>query len=343
MKDRCNLSFVTLALLCLFTLVSCKSDKLREHNSSVFTNDANSTRDLFTIRYRPKWHTQAQFAGIYIALEKGFYAQHGLNVQIQELLQSHDALDSLVAGKTDIVHLDLLHALEHCRDSTKIVNIGQITQKNSLLLIGKRSRGINSIEDFKGKKIGLWRSASFLISKIFMNKLQIPMKVIDIDWSINLFTQNAVDVINAMHYNEYHQMLQAGIKEEDLFVVDVAEFGLSIPDEGLYVTPSFYKSHPKECEAFAKATMDGWLYAFSHINETLDVVLKRMQADNLKANRAHQQWMLEGMKEAIAPTKEQLGWLKRTDFNLALNALVEYNNFPRNIRYEEFFPYGVQK
>jgi len=337
---QCLMAVVVLSVV---LLVSCKPDRSRLDDGHIRAGKSGVHQDLFRIRYRPKWQAQAQFAGIYMAESRGIYEQYGLDVEIQGLLQAQDAIDSLKSGTSDVVHLDLLRAIDVQRDSTWITNIGQINQKNAILLVGKRSRGINSLNDFKGKKLGEWRSGSYLITDIFLKGSKIPMEIVPIDGSINLFTQNVVDVVNVMRYNEYHQLLQAGIKEEDLFVADLSELGYQIPDEGFYVSKEFYSLHPNECKAFVDATMDGWLYAFSHPEEAIDEVVKRMQQDNIRANRAHQRWMLDKMKEVIMPIAGDLGKLKKTDYQNALKLMTEYYDFTRDIPFEEFCPNAAQK
>lgn len=337
---QCLMAVVVLSVV---LLVSCKLDRSRLDDGHIRAGKSGVHQDLFRIRYRPKWQAQAQFAGIYMAESRGIYEQYGLDVEIQGLLQAQDAIDSLKSGTSDVVHLDLLRAIDVLRESTWITNIGQINQKNAILLVGKRSRGINSLNDFKGKKLGKWRNGSYLITDIFLKGSKIPMEIVPIDWSISLFTQNVVDVINVMRYNEYHQLLQAGIKEEDLFVADLSELGYQIPDEGFYVSKEFYSLHPNECKAFVDATMDGWLYAFSHPEEAIDEVVKRMQQDNIRANRVHQRWMLDKMKEVIMPIAGDLGKLKKTDYQNALKLMTEYYNFTRDIPFEEFCPNGAQK
>ncbi|MCK9185106.1 MAG: ABC transporter substrate-binding protein [Candidatus Cloacimonetes bacterium] len=294
------------------------------------------------IRYCPKWQPQAQFAGIYMAINKGLYAQYGLDVQVQELMQASDAIDSVSEGSLDVVPLDLLAAIIANSEKTRLVNIGQISQKNTMLLVAKKSKQINSLADFEGKRIGIWRSSSNLITKAFLKEQGISMQFVTIDWSINLFLQGGVDVINAMRYNEYHQMLQAGLKKEELFIADLHELGCRIPDEGLYVKPEFYQEHPKQCKAFMQATKDGWLYAFSHPEETVDVVMDLMHAAKIRANRAHQIWMLNEMKKNVMPSAAEIGILKKEDYQRALNLLKAEMDFPRDIAFEEFYPNGAK-
>jgi NitT/TauT family transport system substrate-binding protein len=296
----------------------------------------------FPIRYCPKWQPQAQFAGFYMALEKGFYTQYGLDVQVQKLLPSTEAIDSLLTGSLDIIHIDLLGAILANSEKTRLVNIGQISQRNAMLLIAKKSPKMNSLADFEGKKLGIWRSSSNLITEAFLKEKDISMQLVPIDWSINLFLQGAVDVINAMRYNEYHHMLQAGLKEEDLLIIDLHEMGCRIPDGGLYVRPEFYAEHPEQCKAFLQGTLDGWLYAFSHPEETVDVVIAQMHKAKIRANRAHQTWMLDGMKKNVMPSAAEMGILKREDYQRALKLLQQEMDFPRDMSYEEFYPNGAK-
>lgn len=340
MKNKLFPALGVLILISLFVLGACKGrdseDSELNGPSEVYTGDS------FEIRYCSKWHPQAQFSGIYMALEKGFYAQHGLDVKIQKVLQSDAALDSLESGALDVIHLDLLAALQVNADSFRVVNICQIAQRNPVLLVGKRSRGINSISDFAGKKIGVWRTGSNLSTYAFLEDHDLSMEIIPIDWSISLFTEDAVDVINIMCYNEYHQLLLSGIKEEDLFVVDLNALGYSVPDEGLYVTPEFYKAHPEECQNFASATIDGWFYAFSHIQETVSVVLERMRKANIKANKTLQHEMLNEMKKIVLPSTSEIGILKEEDYLRALELLYKMSELQIEMKYEDFYPHATE-
>ncbi len=327
-------------VLCIVVMGSCKGQGSDRGEASA--DPSVLPGDGFVIRYCPKWQPQAQFAGFYMAQEKGFYEQYGLDVQVQKLLPSPEAIDSLLTGSLDIIHIDLLGAILANSEKTRLVNIGQISQISSILLIAKKSPKMNSLADFEGKRLGIWRNGSSLITETFLKEKDISMQLVPIEWSINLFLQGAVDVINAMRYNEYYQMLQAGLKEEDLFIVDLQELGFRIPDGGLYVRPEFYAEHPEQCKAFLQATMDGWLYAFSHPEETVDLVIAQMNKAKIRANRAHQTWMLNEMKKNVMPSAAEMGILKREDYQRALNLLKQEMDFSRDMPFEEFYPHAAK-
>ncbi len=314
----------------------CKSGK--SETQDIQAGQSDFGENGFEISLAQKWQTQAQFAGIYMAMEKGIYAQHGLSVHLKESKPSGEVLEDMAQGKVDIGNLDLLYAMSVNHDEVEIVNIGQVSQKNSILLVAKKKRGINSIRDFEGRKLGIWRTASHLVTESFLEQNGIKMELVPIDFSISTFLYDAVDVINMMRYNEYFQLLQAGMKDEDLFVVDLHERGFGIPDEGFYVRLDFYEAHQDECRAFVRATMDGWLYAFSHPEETVDLILDKMQEAKIRANRAHQSWMLDKMKDVVMPSANEMGILKREDYEKALKICNQFAENLCEISYEEFYP-----
>ncbi|MDD4806207.1 MAG: ABC transporter substrate-binding protein [Candidatus Cloacimonetes bacterium] len=339
MKARLVVAIFSVAVLLAYGVIGgCKRSDAGANHKEDHGSLKSSTDSMLKLRYRPKWQPQAQFAGFYMAKKMGFYEQHGLDVQVQNTLGGNQPVEQLLAGNGDVVHLDLLSAMSINKDSTVVVCIGQISQNSAIQLVGRKSRGIRSVEDFKGKKLGLWRSGSNLIVRAYLQHLGIEMEVIPMEWSVHIFTENMVDVVSVMHYNEYHQLLQAGIPEEDLFVLSFDDAKHNIPDEGLYVLKEFYNKHQKECEAFTEATIDGWTYAFTHPEESVEEVIRLMNETKLRANTAHQRWMLDKMRHVIIPEPESFGILQRSDFDNAQSVLKKMGILQRNISYEEFYP-----
>ncbi|MDD4309830.1 MAG: ABC transporter substrate-binding protein [Candidatus Cloacimonetes bacterium] len=301
-------------------------------------NKSNDSLKAFVIKFRPQWYHQAQFAGVYVAAKKGFYKDYGIEVEIQAGGPDFPAYESIESGITDITQLFLLTALIRDSERNNLVNLLQLSQKSSLMLVAKKSRGINNISDMQHKNIGLWRTDFRELSLIFLEQNKLNMNLINVDWTINLFLHDVVEVINVMRYNEYHQILQAGVDPDDLFIVPFSEVGLNIVEDGLYTTREFYEQHTKECINFAEATMDGWLYAINHQEETLDLVLNIMQRHHIRANRPHQAWMLKEMREVILARPKGIGKLPEADFEYAKKLLENQNINASKQAYKDFMP-----
>ena len=251
------------------------------------------------VSFVPQWIPQAQFAGYYVAFEKGFYAKHGLEVDILRGGPERPSAELLKKNTADFGTMFLSTAIVERARGTRLMNVGQIVSKSSYTLIAKKSSGIKSWQDINGRKVGLW-GAELSILPMALFKLY-GMKVIVVPQSstVNLFLRGGVDVVSAMWYNEYHTILDSGVEPEDLVVFHLADFGINYPEDGIYCLESTFDKDPQSCCRFVRASVEGWRYAFEHPEEALDIVMKYVTEANVPTNRQHQKWMLEHMREVI--------------------------------------------
>ena len=115
-----------------------------------------SEAPLKKVSFIPQWVPQAQFAGYYIAYEKGIFKKYGIDLIIIPGGPDHPPSDFLESGKADLATMWLSTAIQARARGVRLVNIGQIIQRSALMLVAKKSSGINLPEDMNGKKVGLW-------------------------------------------------------------------------------------------------------------------------------------------------------------------------------------------
>ncbi|MEF3693967.1 MAG: ABC transporter substrate-binding protein [Candidatus Cloacimonadota bacterium] len=325
-------------LLCLLILIlfGCSSEDKAENNDDLPARlDSNS---LTEIRIVPKWEDQAQFAGLYVAKEKGFFARRGIDAKILAGGPERLALPSLTNGEVEFAILHLVAAMLNPPTAAQLVNLAQVSQKSSLIIAARKDLGINKLTDLKFKKIGLWKGDYQEPSIIFNRKYNLEMDIINIDSSVNLFITGLVEAMNVMRYNELHQLYQAGMDEEDLLLFPFSDLGLNIPEDGLYTREQYYLTNPDLCRDVADALMEGWLYAINNEEEALDIVLEVMRKNNLSANRPHQRWMLKEMKELILARPGVFGSLEQESFEDTRTILAEGGYRPTLINYNRFNP-----
>ena len=261
--------------------------------------------NLKKVVFIPQWVPQAQFAGYYIAAEQGIYRKHGLEVTILSGgPQKPPPLDLLREGKADFATLWLSTGIQARAQGLNLVNIGQVLPRSALMLVAKQSRGIRSPRDIQGKKVGLWGPMFQLQARAFFKKYDLDVTIIPQSFSVNLFLRDGVDVASAMWYNEYHTILAAGLNPEELTPFFFHEHGLNFPEDGIYALEDRFKRNPEMCRSFVKASIEGWLGAFAHKEKTLDMVMKNLKGEHMPANRVHQRWMLERMKDLILPSDQ---------------------------------------
>lgn len=277
----------------------------------------------------PQWMPQSQFAGYFVAREKGIYREHGLEVEILRGGPDFPPSELLEEKRADFGTMFLADGIQKRSQGLPLVHIGQIIQRSSLMLVAKKSSGIYSPEDINGKKVGLWGSEFQVQPKAFFKKHNLQVTVIPQSTTLNLFLRNGVDVASATWYNEYHIIINSGINPDELTTFFLSDYSVNVPEDGIYCLEETFNNDPASCCAFVKASIEGWKYAFDNPEKALDIVMKYVVDGNIDTNRVHQKWMLERMKDIITPTRNNvsLGTLQADDYDrvaqeLKINRLI---------------------
>lgn len=290
------------------------------------------------INFMLQWFPQSQFAGYYVAREKGFYEEAGVDVNIMHPAPSRNALEYLKNGEVDVVSLFLISGISAYSNGTDLVNIGQLSQKSSLLFVAKKESNITDLNDFNQKKIGIWKSGFDELPKVFVQDNNLDIQWVLLTSSVNLFLMGGIDMLTVTYYNEYDQIVNSGVNEDELTRFFLNDYGYDVPEDGLYCTSKTLKTKREELEKFYQASFRGWRYAKEHPEEALEIVLKVMEEEHLPGNYAHQRWMLEKMIELIIPEdKTSYGILSPDNFAHTLEIMISAGFITKEFSYEEFY------
>jgi NitT/TauT family transport system substrate-binding protein len=307
-------------------------------SGAVSISSIAAERTLKKATFIPLWSPQAQFAGYYTALDKGMYRKHGIDLTIITGGPNYPTNEFLRKGKADFAILWLTTAIQERASGVKLVNIAQIVRKSSMMLVARKSSGIRTPADLNGKKVGLWGGPFAIPPHAFFNKYGINVREVPQSYTVNLFLRGGIDAASAMWYNEYHTIINAGIDPDELTIFLFKDQGLNLPEDGLYVLEKTLQNDPELVKEFARATLEGWVYAFEHPEEALDIIIKYMRAAKIPANRMHQKWMLARMRDLIisGDGKSPPGLLRRSDYeatgdillkNGIIRAIPDFNAF----------------
>jgi len=207
------------------------------------------------------------------------------------------------------------------------------------MLVAKKSSGIKTPADLNGRKVGVLQGDFAIQPHAFFKRYNLNVKAIPQSYSMNLFLRGGVDAASAMLYNEYHTIINSGINPDELTVFSYHEHGLNFPEDGIYVLEDFFKKEPDLSCSFVKASIEGWLYAFSHIDEAVDIVMKHIKQAKMPANRMHQKWMLESMKGLVMPAHDRndMGLLRQADYELVSTELKKAKLINAIVPFEDFY------
>jgi NitT/TauT family transport system substrate-binding protein len=111
--------------------------------------------------------------------------------------------------------------------------------------------------------------------------------------NVNLFVAGALDATLAMSYNEYYQLLQAGMELTDKNVYRFCDHGYNVQEDGVYMTREYYVKHKEQARRFAQASRKGWEWAAAHPQEALDIVMQYVEKNHIATNRVMQNLMLK--------------------------------------------------
>lgn len=275
----------------------------------------NAETPLKPISFIPQWSPQAQFAGYYVAYEMGIYKKYGLDVRIIQGGAHRHPSEMLERGEADIASIWLSTSIQKRSHGMKLVNIAQIVERSSLMLVAKKSRGIKKPEDLNGRKVGLWGNDFRIQPEAFFRKYKITVNVVPQSYSVNLFLRDGVDAASAMWYNEYHTILNAGINADELTTFSYGDHGLNFPEDGLYVMEERIKKDPESVCNFVRASIEGWKYSFDHPDKAIEIILKYMTEAKVPANKMHQKWMLDRMRDLVMLPGVAPGTLIKEDYD----------------------------
>jgi len=245
-----------------------------------------------------KWVPQAQFAGYFIALDKGYYAQQGLNVTIKPG-GPEVTPENVVAGGGAQFGIDWMSALLAARDrGLPIVNIAQIFQASGMRIITFKKSGINTIYKFQGHTVGVWFAGNEYQFFALEHKYHLKnIHVVSEPFVMTPFLTGKMDVAQAMTYNEIGVVLEHGVSRSQLNIFDYNQLGVSILEDGIFATSSYLKSHGAIAVKFLRASIKGWQYALAHPVEAGAISFRHAPAGT--TTLFHQKYMAKEVNKLI--------------------------------------------
>ncbi len=229
-----------------------------------------------------KWVAQAQFAGYFVAKDKGFYKDAGLDVTINPGGPDVAPPQVIAGGGADVVVDWMPSALASREKGVPLVNISQTFKHSGLELVCRKDTGIKKPEDLKGKTVGIWYGGNEYPFLNWMSKLDYKtdgspngVKVLKQGFNVDPILQKQADCVSAMTYNEYWQVIDGGYKPSDLVVFNYEKEGVATMEDGLWVMESKLKdpAFVAKMAKFVKASMKGWDYAKAHPDEAVKIIL----------------------------------------------------------------------
>ena len=284
------------------------------------------------VRLQLQWVTQAQFAGYYVALDKGYYDAEDLDVSILPGGPDIAPPQVLAGGGADAMLNWMPSALAARERGLPVVNIAQPFKSSGLMLTCWKDTGITSPADFKGKTIGVWFFGNEYPFLSWMSQEGIStaggpdgVTVLRQGFNVDPLLQRQADCISTMTYNEYGQVLDAGVSEDELVTFKYENQGVATLEDGIYVLEENLKdaAFADKMVRFVRASMKGWKYAEANPGEAAEIVLDNDETG--AQTKAHQVRM---MGEIAKLTAGSDGSLDPADYERTVATLMAGGSDP---------------
>ncbi|MDN2566568.1 ABC transporter substrate-binding protein [Aquibium sp. A9E412] len=279
-----------------------------------------------------KWVTQAQFGGYYVAKDKGFYEEEDLDVTIKPGGPDIAPPQVIAGGGADVI-VDWMPAALAARErGVPLVNIAQPFKSSGMMLTCLKETGIEGPDDFPGRTLGVWFFGNEYPFLSWMSQLGIPteggedgVEVLKQGFNVDPLLQKQADCISTMTYNEYWQVIDAGITPEELINFKYEDQGVATLEDGLYVLeedlqdPEFVDKMVR----FVRASMKGWKWAEENPVEAAMIVLEN-DATGAQTEK-HQKRMMEEVAKLTAGSN---GELDPADYQRTVDSLLSGGSDP---------------
>ena len=279
-----------------------------------------------------KWVTQAQFAGYYVAQAQGFYEAEGLNVTILPGGPDVAPTQVIAGGGADVVIDWMPSALAAREKGLALVNIAQPFKSSGMMLTCRKDSGVAAPADFADKTLGVWFGGNEYPFLNWMNKLGLAtdgsaggVTVLKQGFNVDPLLQKQAACVSTMTYNEYWQVIDAGLTPDDLVVFKYEDEGVATLEDGLYVMeekladPAFEDKMVR----FVRASMQGWKWAEANPDAAAMIVLENDETG--AQTEVHQKRM---MAEIAKLTAGSNGALVEADYERTVAALMSGGSDP---------------
>jgi NitT/TauT family transport system substrate-binding protein len=328
-------------LVLTLALAACGGDDDDEAGSGATTaatgtgsdTTAEEPRETAKVTLQLKWVTQGQFAGYYAALEQGYYEDEGLDVTIKPGGPDIVPEQVVLGGQAEFGINWLDNTLATRDQGGKIVNIAQVFARSGMTELTWKDSGLDSIEDLRGKKVGVWLGGNEhkLFAALTKNGID-PQKDANIvaqPFDMNLFLNREVDAAAAMTYNELAQVLETKNPDtgelytlDDLNVMKMSDLGTGALEDGIFVTEEWIADEKNQDIAtrFLKASFKGWIYCRDNPDDCVGYVLDAGPT----LGEGHQRWMVNEINKLIWPNENGIGVMNEEDFDTTTQIATDY-------------------
>ncbi|WP_321493375.1 ABC transporter substrate-binding protein [uncultured Desulfobacter sp.] len=276
-----------------------------------------------TLRLQLKWYHQAQFAGCYVAIEKGFYKDLGIEMELTEGGPGESQSQSLADHNADFAISSPEDLLMHRSQGEPITAISAIYQKSAVVFLSRQDSGIVNPSDFKKKVIAAISSggvADFSLQFVaLMKNMRVDLsqiKLVPYDAEYKGFMDGSVDITPAYFTGGLIKLRTWGAKVNIIYPGD---YRVRFYSDILMTTDELIETNPDLVQRVVAATLKGWQYAIENIESSIPIILKYARIKDAQLQKK----MLEAAVPLVHTGEARIGWMNRKQWSHMHDILLD--------------------
>ena len=278
------------------------------------TNQGNPEK----VEVRLKWVHQAQFAGFYVAQEKGYYSKNNLDVQLNPGGVDFPAINMVAGGKEQFGVAGADQILFAREKGIPIVAIATIYRKNPMVLFSLKDSGIKQPSDLIGKKVGVAVNKEILyhmlLKKVGVDSTKVTEVPIKVDITPLLSGQ-----VDAWTANIISEPITAQEKGYEVNIIWLSDYDVNFYGDVLFTTEDMIKNHPDTIRRFVDATLKGWDYAYENPDDAVAYTIQYASASNVP----HETKMMQASLQLIKPDERHIGDMQQKEWEDMQKQMLE--------------------
>jgi NitT/TauT family transport system substrate-binding protein len=248
----------------------------------IFSGAALAQKEL-AVRFALDWRFEGPAAPYFVAIDKGYYKQEGLNVSIDPGSGSVEGINRVASGAYEVGFADINSLIKY-RDNPRnlpVKAIMMIYDTPAFSIVSLKKNGISKPKDLEGKVLGAPAAdGAYAQWPIFVKANNIDaskVKIENIGFPVRepMLAQGKVDAIAGFWFSSYMNLKANGVKDEDIVVIHMRDFGVDLYGNVIVANPEFLRFQPKAAAGFVKATLRGIQDTIRDPEAAIDSLMKR--------------------------------------------------------------------
>ncbi|WP_168120800.1 ABC transporter substrate-binding protein [Paenibacillus sp. HB172176] len=316
-----KLALMVLTVAALLIAGCGNNGKSTNSGSSSATASAENggSSELKKVVLRLKWINQAQFAGFYIAKEKGYYEAAGLDVEIRPGGSDFPSVQMVSSGSEDFGVTGADQILSSREKGAPVVALSVIYRSSPFVLFTLKDSGITDMEGLVGKKVGVKLGGNEeLTYRAMLKKAGIDAKMDEMAVKYDLSPLLTGQVAAWPGY-VINEVIAAQEQGQEVNIISPSDYGINFYADTLFTTEKMIKNDPETVKGFVQASMEGWQYAIEHPDEAAQITVNNGDQLDLE----HETKMMNASIPLLEADQGPLGQMEESEWNTLQENLIE--------------------